>query len=622
MNPIAGNRFASRAESAAAAVALWRPLIPFFSPGRGRVDLGQTAAHFSKAAAELEGFARPLFGLVPMAVGGLPFEHWDMVTEGLTNGAAPDHPDFWGVPDNADQRIVESAALGYSLALAPETVWDPLSGTAKDNLAAWLKHTLTRKVPKCNWYFFNVLVSLGLERVGVAHDMTVRHRALEALDSYYLDEGWYCDGPSRRLDHYIPFAFHFYGLIYTKLAPADMARNDRFRERAIAFARQFRNWFAEDGAGLAFGRSMTYRFAQCSFWGALAFAELEALPWGEIRGIWARNMRWWAERDYFDRDGVMSIGYCYPTLHISEHYNSPGSPYWAMKAFLPLALADDHPFWASPEIEGRPVEGIKASSVPGMLAFGETNNNVILSSGNELRRPFRCAQEKYCKFAYSTHFGFSVDGDTRGFQSAAYDNMLVFSDDGAGYFARHELEDAWIGDDFLFSRWSPCHGVAVETWLIARPPWHVRVHRVRCDRTFMTLEGGFAIERTDVPAEKIAEGENAALVHKAGAWATIVNLDTGAGFVTRRGRVRNALPSTSLHFPQTHVPQLAATLPQGEWVLAAAIIGSPNVDRMDSELANMPGAPSVSDLRAALGGAKRVGAMQNRETSANRRRKD
>ncbi|MCP4380825.1 MAG: DUF2264 domain-containing protein [Hyphomicrobiales bacterium] len=613
MNPIAGNQFTSRAESGAAAVELWKPLIPFFSAGKGRVDLGQTAAHFTKAAAELEGFARPLFGLVPLAAGGLPFDHWDMFAEGLSNGAAPDHPDFWGVPRDRDQRIVESAALGFSLALAPETVWDPLSGAARDNLANWLKHTLTLEVPKCNWYFFNVLVSLGLERVGVEHDMGARQRALVALDSYYLDEGWYCDGPSRRLDHYIPFAFHFYGLIYTKLAPEDTARDDRYRERAVAFAQQFRNWFAEDGASLAFGRSMTYRFAQCSFWGALTFADVEALPWGEVRGIWARNMRWWAERDYFDRDGVMSIGYCYPTLHMSENYNSPGSPYWAMKAFLPLALGDDHPFWATPEADGKPAEGITKSVVPGMLAYGEKNNNVILSSGSELRRPIRCAQEKYCKFAYSTHFGFSVDGDTRSFQFSAYDNMLAFSDDGGRYFARHELEDAWIGEDFLYSTWVPGEGIAVETWLIARPPWHLRVHVVRCARPFMTLEGGFAIERTDVPAERIEEGRNAALVHKGGAWSTIINLDTGAGFVARDGWIRNAMASTSLHFPQTHVPQLAATLPEGESVLAAAVIGSPNVDRMAAELANVPVAPPVADLREMLKSAKRVGAMQYKE---------
>ena len=49
------------------------------------------------------------------------------------------------------------------------------------------------------------------------------------------------------------------------------------------------------------------------------------------------------------RDGVMPVGYAYPNLIMSEPYNSAQSPYWALKAFLPLMLPEDHPFWASDE---------------------------------------------------------------------------------------------------------------------------------------------------------------------------------------------------------------------------------------------------------------------------------
>ncbi|SQB37568.1 Uncharacterized protein conserved in bacteria [Citrobacter koseri] len=33
-----------------------------------------------------------------------------------------------------------------------------------------------------------------------------------------------------------------------------------------------------------------------------------------------------------------------------EDYNSPGSPYWALKVFLILALPDDHAFWQAEEL--------------------------------------------------------------------------------------------------------------------------------------------------------------------------------------------------------------------------------------------------------------------------------
>ena len=49
---------------------------------------------------------------------------------------------------------------------------------------------------------------------------------------------------------------------------------------------------------------------------------------------------------------MLSIGYGYPNLFMCESYNSAGSPYWALKAFLPLALPEDHPFWTAEEARG------------------------------------------------------------------------------------------------------------------------------------------------------------------------------------------------------------------------------------------------------------------------------
>ena len=32
-----------------------------------------------------------------------------------------------------------------------------------------------------------------------------------------------------------------------------------------------------------------------------------------------------------------------------EDYNAPGSPYWALKTYLMLALPESHPFWQAEE---------------------------------------------------------------------------------------------------------------------------------------------------------------------------------------------------------------------------------------------------------------------------------
>jgi hypothetical protein len=80
------------------------------------------------------------------------------------------------------------------------------------------------------------------------------------------------------------------------------------------------------GRAIPFGRSMTYRFAMSSFWGALAFADVEPpapLTWGVIKGLQLRNVRWWtAQPGAYAPDGTFTIGFCYPNHNMTE-VNSP-----------------------------------------------------------------------------------------------------------------------------------------------------------------------------------------------------------------------------------------------------------------------------------------------------------
>ncbi|MGJ8624692.1 MAG: DUF2264 domain-containing protein [Yoonia sp.] len=162
----------------------------------------------------------------------------------------------------------------------------------------------------------------------------------------YLGDGWYRDGVGNRVDHYVGFASHVYGLLLHRFAP-DTDKGDHLK-RARAFAPQFAAWFDDHGRGLPLGRSMTYRFTLSAFFGAYALSDPDpVLPWGVLKGIVLRNLRWWADQPIADRDGVLSVGFGYANPHMAEDYNSPGSPYWAMKAFLVLAMPADHPFWQS-----------------------------------------------------------------------------------------------------------------------------------------------------------------------------------------------------------------------------------------------------------------------------------
>lgn len=129
-----------------ACVSLLEPLKPHFSPGRATVKLGNTAVHYDETGAQLEGFARPLWGLAPLLAGGYDFDGASMYLEGLRNGTDPDHQEFWGYTQNVDQRMVEMCPLAFALIVAPSHFWEPLSSVEKENVTKWFACVNHREV--------------------------------------------------------------------------------------------------------------------------------------------------------------------------------------------------------------------------------------------------------------------------------------------------------------------------------------------------------------------------------------------------------------------------------------------------------------------------------------------
>ncbi len=592
-NSLSGNDLRSRADLQRAVQALFEPLKPHFSPGAARVRLGFTGAHYDDHAAELEGFARPLWGVVPLVAGGGLFPDWELYRRGLSNGTDPAHPEFWGMPGDKDQRLVEMASIGLALALVPEHLWDPLPPEARRNLARWLGTINSVGIVDSNWLFFRVMVNMGLAHVGAEHDETAMVAALDRLDQFYLGNGWYSDGPTAQCDYYVPFAMHYYGLVYAQLVGArDPNRAERFRERASAFAQDFVHWFAADGSALPFGRSLTYRFAQGAFWGALGFADVEALPWGVVKGMALRHLRWWSGQPIFAPDGTLSIGYAYPNLNVGEQYNSPGSPYWAMKFFLPLALPESHPFWQVEELPLPDLPPVVHEPHPHMIVCRDRASRHVFALTSGQHEPWiRHAGEKYAKFAYSTAFGFSVPLGRRGLTQLAADSMLALSDDGEFYRVRERTTETEYVRGALRSRWSPLPGVEVETWLIPDPPWHIRVHRLNTDRPLWSAESGFALDRSgDNPIDRAGveeSGEGFALARYPAGSSGLRDL-----LGRRAGRVVRVDPNTNLLVPRTVLPTLVAQHAPGEHWLACAVLAYPRNDNWETAWEHPPELPA------------------------------
>ncbi|MCU6711573.1 DUF2264 domain-containing protein [Paenibacillus sp. J5C_2022] len=566
----------TKADLQQAVTNAFEPLKDRFTPGCAGLALGATGAIHNESIALMEAFARPLWGLVPHAAGGGASDIWERYVQGVVNGTDPEHPEYWGEFGTKDQRMVEQSVLGLALALAPDRLWEPLTEGQKRHLYNWLNqiNLVDRSNPN-NWLMFTVLVNIGFKKVGWPHNQKIMDEYLSIIDSYYLGDGWYSDGKTDQRDYYIPFAMHYYTLIYAKLMEEDdPLRSRTYKERAAAFAADFIHWFAEDGSAIPFGRSLTYRFAQGAFWSALLYAEVHPFPIGVMKGIVLRHLRWWHDQPIFGHDSLLSIGYAYPNLNMAESYNAPGSPYWAYKAFLILALPDGHPFW---EAEEEPLPSLKAAAAMPharmTVCRPEGDKHVVVyGSGQMANFDMSHSAAKYAKFAYSTLFGFSVPKGGWGLVQGAHDSMLALSECDGYYRTRRECEAFDIRADFVYSRWLPWRDVEVRSWIVPSGMWHVRIHRLRNERPLDAAEGGFAIRQPEgyLPCKDdatVAE-EGSAIVRTSLHMSGIRSI---SGY--REALVIEPEANTNVLHSRTLLPTLTVRLEPGEHWLISAVFG-------------------------------------------------
>ncbi len=563
---------------------LLAPVAAALKEEQGRLDVPVSLAHYSPRGADMEAVTRPLWGIVPWLVGGggatrdqVPAARW---VRAIAHGVNPESPAYWGTPGPCDQRWVEACIIGVALAWQPDVFWESLTQTQQDRLARWLSGINAQPLPDNNWLYFRVMVNLGLRRVGRDHDAAVMREDLACIDSYYLGAGWYRDGRNNQRDYYVPTGMHFYGLLYALLADeADPQRAEKFRERAAAFVDDYTAWFGNDGASLPFGRSLTYRFVTACFWPMLALARVPGTDLGHARGMYLRTLDWWSRRPILTEGGRLSLGFGYPNANVAEGYNAHGSPYWAFKAFIGLALPDDHAFWTAPAKDLVPDHPPRAQPHARMTLFRVRGEARALCAGQWAGFGLRHAPAKYAKFAYSSALGFSVPHGPDDLNEVAPDSMLALSEDGRGWRVRgqtfdHELRDVWCA-----STWRPWDDVTIRTWLAVVEGWQVRVHRIVSARALHTAAGGWAVPRLDEDGALHEQRAGLAFARGVGWTSQLIDL-----LSTREGRVIYPSPNTHLLHRRTALPLLLSKLEPGEsWLACAA-----RADRIDPAASPQP----------------------------------
>lgn len=152
LHPFSTNPFKSRNDVVDAVASLLDPLLPGFSPQNALIKVGGTGTRFDETGAQVEGFARPLWGLAPLLAGGSKYAATDKFVQGLISGTDPESPEFWGYMEDTDQRMVEACPIGFTLAVANKEFWEPLTERQKKNVETWLGSMNDKKMPDTNWY--------------------------------------------------------------------------------------------------------------------------------------------------------------------------------------------------------------------------------------------------------------------------------------------------------------------------------------------------------------------------------------------------------------------------------------------------------------------------------------
>lgn len=562
-----------RKDAAELLLEIIRPLKPFYSKGHAYLHAGHSGVHYGSRTAGMEGFARILWGLGPLWSQDSPSlpkelrqeaEEWlSLYRDGIVHGTDPDHEEYWGDLGDYDQKMVEMAALVTAVSLAREKLWDPLSREEKHRLYRWLYQINERQVNNNNWRFFRILVNMTFQLLGLEWSKECMKADYQLIDSCYMGDGWYYDGNPGQVDYYIPFAMHYYGLIYARfMEEKDPQRSETLKGRSEAFSRDYIYWFSKDGTEVPFGRSLTYRFAHAAFFPAMAFAKAEGIETGVLKYLTVNNLERWLERPIFDHAGMLTIGYGYPNLFMSERYNGCGSPYWGLKIFFMLALPDDHVFWRGRMCEPEFAEKKTFPHAHMVITHGDGNHVQMFPAGQHCRHNHGCCQEKYEKFVYSNQFGFSVSRGW-GLADGAFDNTLAVSLKGADRYQMKNGTDSFtVTDDEITSEYDPMPGVHVKTVVIPGGSWHVRIHTICTDQAIDIVDGGFSIEAEGPDGRKyekeqvFEEGNQAAAGFSWG-------ISGAVGLSGGSGKIIDTFPNTNLLFPLAVVPVILQTLEPG-----------------------------------------------------------
>ena len=363
----------------------------------------------------LEGFART-FLLAGFRIAGARGEGVDdlvsFYSRGIAAGVDPSNSERWVRMDEHAQAKVEAASIALILDMTRPWIWERLDATTQQRVIDYLAPVVGDDTyPPTNWLWFRVVVQTFLRSVGGPWSAADIAADLALHDSLQRADGWISDGPEQSYDQYVGWALHLYPVLWSRMQGAadlaggrtarDLAALDRYLVDATAL-------IGADGSPLVQGRSLIYRFAAAAPFWAGVLAEVPSTSPGMLRHAAKSIVTHFADHGVPGDDDLLTIGWHREWRRLAQGYSGPGSPYWAVKGLLGIALPADHAVWSAPA-EPLPVEQgdvLRTIAAPGWIVSGTAADGIVrvVNHGTDHATPGTLVGDSpiYARLGYST----------------------------------------------------------------------------------------------------------------------------------------------------------------------------------------------------------------------------
>ncbi len=284
-------------------------------------------------------------------------EMLDLAQKTIANIVDPKHPEyckFHGV--TLTQPIVDCAFLASALIDAKEVLYDAQTDEVKKNIITALKKSASiRPIPTTNWLLFPAIIETCLYVLTGKCNKRPIDYSLKKFESWYVGDGFYCDGEKFAFDYYNSFVIHpMLEQITRNMSKQNLKYSiwhRREEQRLDKYVLHLEKFIAPDGTYAACGRSITYRTGAFNALAKSAYRKIlpSELCAGQVRnGLSLVLAKMMSAKTLFDEKGFLNVGLFGEGRQYAQSYINKGSVYLCSAVFAPLGLPSNDEFWTCP----------------------------------------------------------------------------------------------------------------------------------------------------------------------------------------------------------------------------------------------------------------------------------